>query len=403
VSRFAVLIWFGALAGCALQPPGLLASDCAVDGDCPDGLVCLEKVCVEPVIEDAGPVDAPVAPPDWHDLDYGARVRVDVDNGGITTRLLGVPLLVRVDGGNPALGDVNAGTVVFYSDDGDVLPHEVETVNAGGARLWVRPDFVGVGGEDAGFWLYFDGPGQDAAPSDVWQDHVTVWHFGEPVGDRLFTDSVGDVFLADLNVQPQDQDLFTTIGIGAGAAVRYDGSAYVSGGRDIAYHARAGQQRTYSVWALRTGGGDPVLLQKEIRDDTCFGPYLKIVNQDTVRAGYRAGFCNDEEGDPFVDAANPVDDNWHLYALVVNQQIGTLSFFIDGVSQGSIAVPEPDTGDPQDALLTIGSREGANTWVGNIDEVRISERVATADELAFRFRTEFPGSPAGAVVERRDP
>jgi len=134
---------------------------------------------------DTAPLDAAApdssGPPPWWDPNYAWRVRIDVDNSGLTSALTGVQVAVWLREPDAlALGDDRYRLRFVGQGHAAALPHEVETwVVLDHALMWVRLPRIDPPPAEAFFWLYY-GAAATAdmeAPTEVWSGpHRAVWH-----------------------------------------------------------------------------------------------------------------------------------------------------------------------------------------------------------------------------------
>ena len=96
----------------------------------------------------------------------------------------GIPALVKLDESTITGFDyddfslANGGDMMFVGENGDPLPHEVDTWNKDGESLvWVKLPSTA---ENTKIVLYYgNGAISSEEPEDVWTDYVGVWHFEE--------------------------------------------------------------------------------------------------------------------------------------------------------------------------------------------------------------------------------
>lgn len=173
--------------GTTTMPPPATTGTTADDGETTDGL------------DDSTTTGPPGCPEGWWDCSWAWRLPLDVTWRGIP--LPDFPVRVSLDPSriDPGLLDPSGADLRLVAEDGTVLPHELEWIDAarGRAELWVRlPELV----PGARAWLYVGNPAaadvQD--PASVWTGgYAAVWHMGPALDDATGQHPLMDVGTAD--------------------------------------------------------------------------------------------------------------------------------------------------------------------------------------------------------------
>ncbi len=129
-----------------------------------------------------------LCPDDWWDCSWGQRIRLDATFAGAADDLVDVPVLVRL---TPERADLSGALpggkdIRVVTDDGTLVPHELERFEDGEALLWVRWPSLAV--PNSSLTLYWSSLGADEppAPAAVWSNgYLAVWHLADG------TDSLG--------------------------------------------------------------------------------------------------------------------------------------------------------------------------------------------------------------------
>ncbi len=124
---------------------------------------------------------------DWWDPTYVSRIRLTIDNAGNDAAATDFPAPVRVDLNDDRFATLapDGADLRFVTDDGTVLPHELEPETDAALVAWVRLPEIPNGGSQTGLWIYFGNPAatdaQDLAA--LWEGYQGVWHFAEVGGE----------------------------------------------------------------------------------------------------------------------------------------------------------------------------------------------------------------------------
>ncbi|MEZ4240894.1 MAG: DUF2341 domain-containing protein [Myxococcota bacterium] len=175
----------------------------------------------------------------WWDEAWTVRARLRVPNASAVA-LDGLPLLVRLGPDTVPTSASAAGgdDLRFVDASGAVLPHEIESWDAGGAAVWVRLSAVPAHTEDTVVWLYLGNagaPDTSDAPA-TWADALGVWHLGE-VGSA---DATGNSVTTSLGVPAAEAGM-----VGTGRALTQAGQGYQVADADA---LDAGSSITVSAW-----------------------------------------------------------------------------------------------------------------------------------------------------------
>jgi Concanavalin A-like lectin/glucanases superfamily len=164
-----------------------------------------------------------------------------------------------------------------------------------------------------------------------------------------------------------------------GPAVSFDGSGtgYAAGST-----AAVATNTSFSVaaWVYPTGaGGNRTAISQAGTQTSGFA--LRIANNRWAFTVPPADAAN-VAGDTVAGAATPAAHAWTHLAGVYNSAAGTITLYVNGVSQGSIA---HSSGWNATGRLQLGrglfNAAPADPWLGRIDEVRLYQRALTAGEV----------------------
>lgn len=141
---------------------------------------------------------------------------------------------------------------------------------------------------------------------------------------------------------------------------------------------------TISEVPLDTNRSISVWVKKDVVVLGIVTPIVEGMNSFTLaqdKPMYMAGYYNDAAGTSQYVLSPAMDNNWHH--LAATRDNNTLRFYIDGNFVGSSPTPAGTVFPPvSDWLLAWGYNAGYVYWKGNIDELRLYDRVLTAAEIS---------------------
>jgi hypothetical protein len=103
-------------------------------------------------------------------------------------------------------------------------------------------------------------------------------------------------------------------------------------------------------------------------------------------------------------ARNRVSANsWHHVAATVKGSTKQVTLYLDGVQvqQGTFSVITSVGNNQPVSIGRNGGPSGSGNWKGKVDDVRIWNRVRTAQEIAANYRTQFTSAQSGLVANWR--
>ncbi|MGE0789778.1 MAG: DUF2341 domain-containing protein [Sandaracinaceae bacterium] len=320
-----------------------------------------------------GQLDGVVAP--RCDLAYRQRTRVRIDAQALDETLLGFPLLVRLDPSSfdyAAAGPSGEG-LSFTSPDCTVLAHEVATWDPEGtSTLWVRvPELAAGAVQD--IFLFTD----QVTPVDT-SDRFAVFEDGFAAVYHLDGDPIEDSSPARRTGADRSTELVPgQIGGGRG----FDGAAGIVIS-DAGFPEGLGA-RTACTWARSTNDGNAFffMFSYGVGADEAggfgmdrHGELLECVGGDGSRAR--------EDG---VFAAG--DRSWRYVCCAYDG--ATADLYIDGVRLAPTAHDWPVSLASAQIGSSVGGATGGQTgaWVGDLDEVRVSDVSRSPDWIFAEYLT----------------
>jgi biopolymer transport protein ExbB len=303
----------------------------------------------------------------WWNPEWTARQEFKLDTtpaaGNLATTLRDVPVLLRLHAGNfPGFFSVAQGGADLRFVDGDdktPLKHHVERFDPVSeiALVWVKlPQLLGNSNTQS-LWMYYGNDaaanGNDPAGSfDVSQ--ALVYHFAEESGAPPQDSTAYENHSAFYSGKPQPAG---AIGYGA----RFDGTTLLRIADKPSLRVMPAEGWTFSLWlkADSTVGEQTLLHRAE--GERRLGLSLR-------EGGLVARIA--AEGVEAVETA-PVavsPQQWHHVALVV--EAGRMVLYLDGKPAAEAAVAGGELGGE---LFVGGRPDGANGFVGDVDELQIAK------------------------------
>ncbi len=326
-----------------------------------------------------------------YDFEYGVELTLnrDLHKDAATN---GVPALVRLGEGvlnGFHYSDFQLGggaDLVFLDQDGQEIPHEIDTWDTTGESLvWVKLPSTASGTKITMCW---GKGGRPALPStDVWSDYVGVWHLSESGGPNAA------VTVKDATANGYD-------GVTRSSAEGLTSEGRFGNGWQIASTAKAktggilmesmkevalGVQFTVSAWAYHSSSTyywDHLFYRKNSGSES--GGFSSEINNGTKGTLHAYGGANGK-------AALTIPDTCQKWAHIAVTWDGNAAYsFCDGVAKGS----QPTNTAPTDngKAIAFGTDSDANdqNWIGTLDELRIrkgayDENYLTAEYAAMNI------------------
>jgi hypothetical protein len=309
---------------------------------------------------------------------------------GVTSTLTGFPVLVRLTAAQTtvfAQAKGNGADIRFRRIGGPVLPYQIERWDSAGkaAEIWVRVDSIYANNSTQTFNMYWGkstaaDSSKGLAVFDTGGGYQGVWHFNNLLTDATrnayngidngTADAAGAVGRGrDFNgtasislgnpskMSSGDADRFTVeswvrwSSIGTGASDRY---------RCIINHGTTNNADQFFMYARNpsSGGEDPYY---------AFGYYTGTTSNNATMTGIAS------DANAWVHVTGVYDGTeWRLYR--------------NGVLGGSTA----KTGTPVNAAADwiIGAWGTSRNFLGQMDEIRFSNRVRSADWIKLAYESQ---------------
>ena len=356
----------------------------------------------------------PVPKPDQFRKSVEITLVTNLSSTAITT---GIPALVRLDE-STIVGFhyddftlTNGGDMMFVDENGEALPHEVDTWDTSGKSLvWVKLPSTAA---NTKLTMYYgNGTVSPAEAMDVWGDYVGVWHLNEANGNAR--DSTGHGLVA----VPTGADAADSIGVaskignGRQMATAKGKKSYLSvANSDL---LDCGDSLTFSGWfkasATFASYSMRYVSRKNAYTDANGWEVEARYGTDAVSAT-TVSARGASQGD-FTATVPDVRNNWIHLALVFNGK--TLTYYVNGIQKASHTITAACSDN--DLALVFGNSPTGNesNWCGWMDELRLSDdpmspeyagaqyaamNVSATDIFAYGAATST--QPAGAVISVR--
>jgi len=305
-----------------------------------------------------------------------------------TAVVKGFPLLVRLgrDFFDFSQAKPDGADVRFSASDGSPLPYQIEQWDpAGGtASIWVRvPTLRGNARQSITLhWGKADAKSESSG-SAVFNEsngYLSVWHMGEPVKDEVGT--------------LESKDVGTTATGGIIATARHlAGRQGIFGGDKIATYPTGASSHSSEAWFRAEKPNVTVLAWG---NEQAQG---KVVMQYRSPPHVRMD-CYFSGGNVAGGSRVPIGQWAHV---VHTYQKGDSRLYVNGVLDGSSTTPGPPLNIRTPGRLWIGGWYNNYSFVGDIDEVRISKVVRSPDWIRLQYENQRPlHTLIGPVVRSGD-
>ena len=304
----------------------------------------------------------------------------------------GIPALVKLSKSTIAGFDyddfslANGGDMMFVDENGNPVPHEVDTWDTNGVSLvWVKLPSTATNTKV--FMYYGNGAVSSEDPEAVWSDYVGVWHLNEASGNAHDATGHGLIAVpAGTNATEESVGVACKVGNGRQMATEKGHQSYLS----VADNALldCGNSLTVSGW-FKAIGTFPNYSMRYVSRKNAYG------DQDgwEFEAQYSGNANNSATcitargaGQGGHDASVPdIRENWLHLAVVYK---GTsVTFYVNGLQEGPVEMSGASCSD-NDNPLAFGNNSAGNeaNWVGFMDELRLSADPRSADYAVAEYK-----------------
>ena len=331
----------------------------------------------------------------WWDAKWQQRKKIQLDAStkaaDITENLNDVPVLIRLHTGNFSFSSAKAdGSDVRFvsSDDKTPLKYHVEKFDPTEemALIWVKLPHISAGSAQDSIWMYYGNPsapdGQDAGGTyDM--NYVAVYHMAEKDGnprDATAYANHATGFTGKLGIPSV---------LGSGAQFSGAGGGQMTIARSPSVNFTKGF--TFSSWVrMNQSSGSAHLFSW---DDGIQSIVIGLEGGNAYCSlGYGKGSAT---ATPKSAALTP--NRWQHLAVVVDPE-KRIILYLDGkeasASTLNRAIPSPSAD-----IIIGGAAKGGNAFIGDLDEVQLSNIVRTAGWIRAAFQSQGPDGVLTSYLE----
>lgn len=327
------------------------------------------------------------APTDWWDKSWQHRVKITFKNGGGDT-LYSFPVMVRLNEAR-AKGislSLTGSDIRFVDADGITpLPYEIEGwQNTADSFVWVNVPTIDASETDY-IWLYYGNSGVTSAEKapDVWPGYTAVFHMSEPVAP--IRSSIGGI-----QGHWSTGTASTLVAGRIHKAMEFTNTRYIKLGDNDPVAIGPAQARTIEAWVN-------VAIEKQnhtilFQEGQCLGWALSTTLNGEFLGHFATStltmnYCDNYQESSVVSPSS--SGAWRYLALTIDRPKKSMSLFVDGVAAPMTAVVDSMELGDGGGIFTIGSDYdgGTDTFIGFIDEVRISDNARTPGWIAAQNKS----------------
>lgn len=328
-------------------------------------------------------------PADWWDSAWAHRVKITFQNAN-SEALTDFPVMVRLDQNSIAAShtSLDGADLRFVDADGQtILKHEIDSWSpSSNSFVWVRVPTIDASDNDY-IWLYYGNPNatDEQKPAEVWNDFIGVYHLSPSFkSSTKFADSTGTIAGAWDNELSPGQIVEGPIN----QAIDLDGNHFVHIGDNGKVAANPGQARTVEAWAKTSQMLNQAIVYEE---GECLGWYLGMNASGDALGSFITDAIDPPCQEGIVErlvTANASAGMWHYLTLVVDRPGLEMRLFVDGIHVGSTDIDNTARADGN-GVFRIGSDHdgGMGSFVGTIDEVRVSNNARSAGWIAAQHKS----------------
>jgi biopolymer transport protein ExbB len=331
----------------------------------------------------------------WWDGKWHQRMKIQFDASakaaGIQESLNDVPVLIRLHTGNFSFSGAkeDGSDIRFVSgDDKSPLKYHIEKFDPTEeiALIWVKVPRITAGSDQDSIWMYYGNAsapdGQDAGGTyDL--NHVAVYHMAEKDGNPRDATAYANHaagFTGKLGLPSV---------LGSGAQFSGTNGGQMTIARSASINFTKGF--TFSSWVrLNQSTGSSHLFSW---DD---GIQSIVIGIDNANAYCSLGYGRGQTtATPKTAALTP--NRWQLLAVVVDPE-KQITLYLDGneaaTSKLNRAIPAPSAD-----IIIGGAAKGGDAFIGDLDEVQLSNIVRPAGWIKEAFQSQGPDGVLTSYME----
>jgi hypothetical protein len=331
------------------------------------------------------------------------RLPITLDGSGVTQAVDDFPLAIvltpdRVDyaATQPLGSDVR-----FYSAEGTLLAHELESWVPGGTSIaWVLVPRVEPDSMVQLYMHYGEATPETALdPRSVWGGYVAVYHMADPLTGTLVARDSGSNALAANAVM---MTAAAAVPGAVGQGFQFDGgTAHLDAGDNVLFDMPPDSVRTHEIWFQRQNA-TVASVELFAREGCCigFGLGLRSLASFGLRASAGVACCCSDplcDDDPpnqpadysYADIALPggeADLEWHHTVTVIDRVADELTIYLDGQAAAPIAMSNTGT-EAQGSMIIGAAFDASAAFQGVLDEYRLALTGYSAEHVALHYQT----------------
>ncbi len=300
----------------------------------------------------------------------------------------GFPLLVRLhkDFFDFSQANANGEDIRFSTNTGTPLPYQIERWDPakGSADIWVRlPAIKGNARQEIRMhWGKADAASESSGPAvfNESNGYICVWHMNEPVKDEVGT------------LEPKDTGTTSSPGI-IGESRHFDVGKGINCGEKIATFPSGSSSHSSEAWFRADVSNATILAwgnehaQGKVVMTYSSPPHIRMD-------------CYFSGGNVAGGSTIPLSQWAHV---VHTYQKGDSQIYVNGVLDGVTTTQGAPLAIKSPARMYIGGWYNNYRFIGDIDEVRISKVVRSADWIKLEYENQKPMQTlAGPLVQPGD-
>jgi len=322
----------------------------------------------------------------WWDGKWKQRMKIQFDTSAkaadVKESLLDVPVLIRLHTGNFSFSNAKAdGSDIRFvsSDDKTPLKYHIEKFDSNEeiALFWVKVPRMSGGSIQDFIWIYYgnaSAPDGQSAGGTYDLNYVAVYHLaekdGNPRDSTAYTNHAGG-FTGKLGIP-------SVVGSGAQFDVPDGGQMTIARSPSLSFT----KGFTFSTW-VRPGQstGNSHLFSW---DD---GIQSIVIGIDSGKAYCILGYGKGQETATPKTAALTAN-RWQNLAVTVDPE-KQITLYVDG-REAAISTLNRPIPTPAADIIIGEAAKGGNAFIGDLDEVQLSNVVRSADWIKETFQSQVP-------------
>lgn len=320
----------------------------------------------------------------WWDKNWQYRIKISFKNAGGEV-LTNFPVMVRLDEMRAPgiLSPLKGADVRFVDPDGTPLSYEIDGWDdTGNSFVWVNVPTIDASEADY-IWLYYGNAMAKGAqtPKETWAGFQGVYHLTPGATPPQFRDSTENDPGEWNNTQGY------VVGGKVGSATHFNGVGFIHVGENDPFVAPMNEGRTVEAWVkIEKAAQNQTLVWQE---GNCLGWYLSTTTSNLFLGNFAtapvmaASNCDEDTIQPITSSSASSVGVWRYVTLVINRKQQKMIMYVDGQETARDDMINNDGSADGNGFFRIGGDyNGQNAFLGDMDEVRISNRAQTPKWIA---------------------